>query len=452
VKGDMIRSQNREVMQTKLSLITEKAKGDKKCRFKNIAYLLNKTNLRECFYMLKTGKAAGVDAVSIEEYEKNLEKNLDELVERMKRQAYKPQPVRRVYISKANGKKRPLGIPATEDKIVQMVIRRILESIYEADFLEQSHGFRPGRSCHTAISRLYKMIRKNPVNYIIDADIKGFFDNVNHEWMMRCLQERISDRNMLRIIKRFLKSGVMEEGKYSDTEKGTPQGGIISPILSNIYLHYVLDLWIEKVVKRDCDGYVEILRYADDFVICVRFKKNTKKIIGALKERLSKFGLELAEDKTRIIKFGKSVYNKAKKNGKKVDTFNFLGFTHYCDTDRNGKFKIGKKTDGKKLGAKVRDVSKWLKRVNNMLPIKEIWKTVSAKLRGHYQYYGVTGNYRSLNKFYYEVTKLLYKWLNRRSQRKSFSWDGFREYLNRYKLPTPKIYYNIYLETRRCSK
>ena len=253
-------------METKLRLITETAVKDSKCKFNNLVHLLNVSGLKECFYQLKRDKASGVDGVSFLEYEKNLDANVIDLVARMKRFSYRPQPVRRTYIPKAQGKQRPLGIPAIEDKIVQMGIARILTAIYEADFLSCSYGFRPGLSCHDALNSLDKIIMKHPINHVIDADIKGFFDNVNHDWMLRCLRERIGDKSLLGYIIRFLKSGVMEAGKYYKTEKGTPQGGIISPILANIYLHYVLDLWFETVIKTTNRGIVEMIRYADDCV------------------------------------------------------------------------------------------------------------------------------------------------------------------------------------------
>ncbi len=431
-------------MQTKLSLITEIARRDSKCKINNAAYLLNAENLKECFMMLKRGKAAGIDGVSVEDYEKNLDENLGNLVEKMKRQAYKPQPVRRTYIPKANGNMRPLGIPSVEDKIVQIGIARILEAIYEVDFLDFSYGFRPNRNCHQALKRLNQVIMIKPINHIIDADIKGFFDNVNHDWMKKFLGHRISDPNLLRLIARFLRNGYMEEGKVYDSDKGTPQGGIISPILANIYLHYVLDLWFEKSVKPGCRGVAEIVRYADDFVICVQHKDEAKKILEALKIRLGKFHLELAEEKTRIIEFGWNAKVKANVEGRKPETFNFLGFTHFIDKTRKGKFKLGRKTERKKMSAKLKEINLWLKKVRNMFPVEEWWKMLIAKLRGHFQYYGVSGNYRSICNFYHQIKCIAFKWLNRRSQKKSFNWKTYFEYLKRHELPKPKIHHDFY--------
>ena len=431
-------------MQTKLNLISEFVKRDEKRRLDSLAHLLSEENLSQCFGMLKKGKAAGIDGMSVEEYNQNLNVNLKDLVTRMKSQSYHPQPVRRTYIAKANGKLRPLGIPAVEDKIVQNGIARVLEAIYEVDFLDFSYGFRPHRSCHQALKRLDQVIMTQPMNHIIDADIKGFFDHVNHEWLMKFLGVRINDPNFLRLIKRFLKNGYMEEGKLFSTEEGTPQGGVVSPILANVYLHYALDLWMEKVVKPECRGAVEIVRYADDFVICVQYKDEAIKILAALKERLAKFNLELAEDKTRLIEFGKFAKQNAKTKDQRAATFNFLGFTHFIDKTRKGGFKLGRTTDRKKIRTKLKEMNEWLKASRNMFAITEIWKILRAKLRGHFQYYGVSGNFRAVHKFENQTKCMVLKWLNRRSQKKSFNWESFSAYLERHPLPTAKIHHDFY--------
>ena len=431
-------------METKLNLISEIAKKDKECKFNNVAHLLNVPNLNECFYMLKKGKASGIDGVTFEGYEENLDSNLEELVRRMKSFSYRPQPVKRAYIPKSNGKQRPLGIPSVEDKIVQMGITRILTAIYEVDFLDFSYGFRPNRSCHDALDRLDKGIMGNPVNHIIDADINGFFDNVDHKWILRCLEERIKDKNFLRLIVRFLKAGVIEEGKFHKTETGTPQGGILSPVLANIYLHYVLDLWFEKIIKKESRGYVDIVRYADDFIILVQYKDEAHRILLKLKHRIKEFGLELAKDKTKIIEFGRYAKVNANRRGKRAGTFSFLGFIHYCDRSRNGSFKVGRKTDRKKFAVKMKEINEWLKSIRNAIKIKYWWKILCAKLRGHFQYYGVSGNYRGIQRYYYLTIRLVFKWINRRSQKKSFNWEQFNNYLQKYPLPKPKIYHNMY--------
>lgn len=431
-------------METKLRLIAEIAIKDGKCKFNNIIHLLNEDGLKECFYQLKKGRAVGVDDVTLEEYEQHLDANVKDLVARMKRFSYRPQPVRRVYIPKGNGKLRPLGIPAVEDKMVQLAIARILTAIYEADFRDFSYGFRPGRGCHDALDRLDKVIMKHPINHVIDADIKGFFDNVNHDWLLRCLQERISDTKLLRYIVRFLKAGVMEEGKWQETDRGTPQGGIISPILANIYLHYVLDLWIEKVIGRQSRGIVLIVRYADDFVICVQYQDEAEWILIELRKRLEKFGLELSADKTKIIGFGRFAVENASKKGQRAGTFNFLGFTHFCDKTRAGKFKVGRTTERKRFSAKLKELNNWLKSVRNLAPVKDWWSTLCAKLRGHFLYYGVSGNYRGIKRFYHQTVRLVFKWINRRSQKKSFNWERFQNYITRYSLPNPRIYHDLY--------
>ena len=431
-------------MQTKLNLISERVKRDETCRLTSLVHLLNEESLRESFLALKRGKAPGIDGETIESYGINLDENIKSLVTRMKNQSYIPKPARRTYIAKANGKQRPLGIPAIEDKIVQRGIAQILGAIYENDFMDFSYGFRPHRSCHQALKNLDQIIMTKPINHIVDADIKGFFDHVDHEWMMKFLEVRIGDPNLLRLIKRFLKNGYMEEGRLHATPEGTPQGGIVSPILANIYLHYALDLWVEKVVKPKSRGVVEIVRYADDFVICAQYKDDAIRILDGLKARLAKFKLELAEDKTRLLEFGRFAKQNAKAKGAKAATFNFLGFTHFIDKTRKGGFKLGRKTEQKKLRAKLKEMNEWLKAARNQFVITDIWRTLRAKLRGHFQYFGVSGNHRSISSFEYHSKRLVLKWLNRRSQKKSFNWETFLKYLERHPLPTAKIHHNFY--------
>jgi RNA-directed DNA polymerase len=393
---------------------------------------------------LKRGKAAGVDGVQVEEYEERLSEHLKGLVARMKSGSYRPQPVRRAYIAKEGGGKRPLGIPAVEDKVVQMGITRILEAMFEPEFLEASHGYRKGRSCHTALAALGDEITMRPVNYVIDADIKGFFDNVDHRWMLECLKQRVADKNFLRLVERFLKAGIMEEGKYWDTEKGTPQGGILSPVLSNIYLHYVLDLWLEKVVKKWCRVRVFEVRYCDDFIVCVQNKAEAEKILEALGLRLKKFGLELSQEKTRLIGFGRFAEAQARARGGKPATFDFLGITHYCDRNHKGGFKVGRRTSRKKIVRKLKEMNEWFKQCRSKLSLTEIWKMLKMKLEGHYRYYGMSANSKSIYRYYRRVRALVYKWLNRRSQRRSLSWEDLEKYLKRYPLPRPKLYHDLY--------
>jgi len=424
-------------VETKLNFITEIIRKSKKNKVKNILYLVNAENLKSSFYELQKDKAVGVDGISIEEYEKDLENNINKLINRMKKWQYRPQPIRRVMIPKGEGKLRPLGIPTVEDKMVQHCLKKIVETIYEIDFLDFSYGFRPARNCHQAIDCLDKIIMREKVNYIIDADIKGFFDNIDHKWMRRCLEERIEDKQFLRLMVRMLKGKIMEESGLANAEIGTPQGAVISPLLANIYLHYVLDLWLEKSIKKQCSGYVGIVRYADDFIICVEKEEEAKMILEALKMRLNKFSLELSEEKTRILAFGRN----SKDNGK---SFDFLGFTYYNAKTRKGYYKVGIKTSKKRLNRALKNMNEWLKKVRNAFNVEEWWKILKAKIRGHNQYYGISGNMRSLTSFYERTKTIVLKWLNRRSQKKSFNWKSFIKYLGNYPLPKMEIKHGIY--------
>jgi group II intron reverse transcriptase/maturase len=362
----------------------------------------------------------------------------------MKAKRYKPQPARRVYIPKDEHSVRPLGLPSLKDKIVQKGMAKILEAIYEADFLDCSYGFRPGRSCHQAINAVDKTIMTKPINHVVDADIKGFFDNVSHEWLMKFLQVRIKDPSFLLLVRRFLKAGYVESSEIVATRRGTPQGGNLSPILSNVFLHYVLDLWFEKKLKRQVGGQCHLVRYADDFICMVQKVEDARHIKQALQERFAEFDLELHPEKTRVLSFGRYERENASWQGRRAHTFDFLGFTHYCATSRKGKFIVGRKTSRKKFRKQCKEMNTWLWTIRNVVKTKDWWPTLAAKLRGHYQYYGVSGNMRSLCRYYTAVLYMTRKWLNRRSQRKAFSWKGFKEYLKHYPLPTPRITHNLY--------
>jgi len=411
-------------------------------------HLLKEEFLKECFQRLKRDAAAGVDGVTVKEYEANLEDNIKDLVTRMKAWKYRPQTVRRVYIPKGDGSKRPLGIPAVEDKIVQMGMKQILEEVFEGEFLDVSYGFRPNRSCHDALDALDKCIMTKPINYVVDMDIEKFFDTVDHKWLIEAVEQRISDKNILRLIVRFLKAGVMEEGKYRETDKGTPQGGIISPILANIYLHYILDKWFQEKVKPQLKGYAQMIRYADDFTVCFQSAKEAEEFSKALKERLGKYGLKIAEDKSKTIEFGRYAWQRAKQQGAKLRTFDFLGFTHYSDETRNGKFKLGRKTSKKKYIQKAKAMNEWMKKVRNLRPLKEWWEVIKVKLTGHYRYYGISGNMRAMREFYTETSKLAYKWINRRSQKRSYTYTQYCLFKEHNPLPVPKIYHLTYTLSR----
>lgn len=433
-----------ERMSTKLASLTQRAKRNPKYKFISLMHLFTEDFLEECLEELETNKASGIDGVTVEEYKTDKEKNIKELLVRMRAWKYRPKPSRRVYIPKTDGGKRGLGIPSVEDKIVQMGIKKILEAVYEQDFCDVSYGFRPGRNAHNALEALDKAIMTKPTNYIVDMDIEKFFDTINHEWLGKCLKQRISDSNFLRLISRFLKAGVVEEGSFIETETGTPQGGIVSPILANIYLHYILDLWFEKIFKKQMKGFAQIVRYADDFVVCFQAEREAQAFGVQLHQRLGKFGLKVSEKKARIMEFGRYALEKARKENKKVSTFDFLGFTHYCGRSRAGKFKLGRKTRRMSFRQKIKGINLWLKGVRNLVELKQWWKILGQKLTGHYNYYGIGGNMRQINIFYRKCVELAYKWVNRRSQKKSYNWEQYNRLLKYNPLPKPKIYHLTY--------
>jgi group II intron reverse transcriptase/maturase len=430
----------------KLTLIAKKAQEQPKLKFTSLAHLLNAEYLLECFSELQKHKAPGVDRRTVESYQREeITKALAQTVANLKSHTYRPQPVRRVFIPKANGKTRPLGIPTVIDKTLQLACARILELLFEPLFLGLSYGFRPNRNAHQALAAVNHMVMGQKVNWIIDADIKGFFDNVSHDWLIKCLQQRITDPNFLWLIRKFLKAGVMAEGKLLTTTQGTPQGGIISPVLANIYLHYVLDLWFEVKEKKQLTGFSQLIRYADDFIIGCQTKQEAQKMLKDVRERFAQFGLTLAEDKTRILEFGRFARNNInKQGGGKPQTFDFLGFTHYCSQTRDGRFALKIKTSAKKSSGSLKSLNLWLKTVRNKLKLPDIWKLLALKLKGHYNYYGVSGNFDGIKSFYCQAEKLAFKWTNRRSQKKSWNWGTFGDYLNKYPLPKPKLTYAIY--------
>jgi group II intron reverse transcriptase/maturase len=433
----------------KLSLITGHARRDPDFQFTSLAHLLNVDYLRDCYKSLNRNKAVGIDDVSWEDYGKDLDENLELLVSRLKRKKYKPIPARRVYIPKNETEKRPLGISALENKIVERGITWILESIYEQDFLDCSYGYRPKRNCHQALKTLNELIMFQPVNHIVEADITGFFDNVSHEKLMEFIQIRIKDTTLLNLIKKFLQAGYIDEGVLVKSDTGTPQGSIISPMLANIFLHYVLDTWFETMVKSHVRGFCEIVRFADDFVCVVRYANDAARIERGLRNRFNKYGLEIHPTKSRNISFGRFERENAKTQNRRANTFDFLGFTHYCDWSRKGNFKVGRKTSRKKYSAKCREMNAWLKAVRNQVKTKEWWKTLQAKLRGHFQYYGVSENYNGIVRFHKFTLRAVRQWMNRRSQKRKMSWDRFTKYLEHYPLPKPKIVHSLYVSPVR---
>ena len=429
-------------METKLLRIAEISRSKPKEVFTSLYHLINKEMLIECHKELDGSKAVGVDEISKQEYNENLEEHLNILVVKLKNKEFIPMPAKRVNIPKANGKTRPLGIAVYEDKIVQLALKKIVEAIFEPKFLDCMYGFRPNRRCHGAIKELTANIEKRKVSYIVDADIAGYFDNVDHEWLMKCIEQHIKDPNILKLIRRFLKAGIVENGEYKETNAGTPQGSILSPILANIYMHYVIVLWFEKVIKRDFTGESYITVYADDYVCCFQYRNEAELFFNKLlPERLQKFNLQLAKDKTRLIEFGR--FAQERRNGKKPETFDFLGFTFYCGKNRNGKFNVKKKTSRKKYTSKIKEFKVWCKQ-NRHMETRILMKKVNEKLEGHYRYFGIEDNYKMLKNYKHEIKRILYKWLNRRSEKISYTWESFRKMIEQhYHLKEPKIYVNI---------
>ena len=403
-------------------------------RLQTIMHYVNRETLIKQHEKQQLGKASGIDGITKEEYDKNLESNISNLLNRMKSLSYKPRPVRKTYIPKSNGKLRGLGIPCYEDKLVQGAMADILNKIYENIFLDVSYGFRPKKNCHQAISQINWLLMTKKINYVLDADIKGFFDNINHDIMMMFLKHEIEDKNFLRYIKRFLKSGILEDYKYYESDKGTPQGGLISPILANVYLHYVLDNWF-YVIKKEFKGEMYLIRYADDFVVLFQYEEEARKFYKMLIERMNKFKLELAEDKTRILPFGRFKGTK--------EEFDFLGFTLANGMTLNGKYRPNIRTNKKKLKQKFEVVKKWL-HDNMHNPVLEVGLSIKKKIIGHYAYYGINGNYSSLLKYYKYLKHTWYYTLRKRGQKNKIKYLDYLRIWNYLEIPTPRIYVNIW--------
>ena len=419
-------------MQTSLQGIAKKARSQKKYRFRNLYGMLNEELLRYCWRDIKKNAAYGVDQVSAQEYEQDLEENIRQLVERLKRKRYRAKLVRRHYIPKEDGKQRPLGIPAVEDKLLQLAVTRILTAIYEQDFLRCSYSYRPGIGDLDAVDKLTIKLQFGRYNWVVEVDIKGFFDNIDHSWMIRMLEERIEDRAFLRLIKKWLRAGVLDtEGKVLHPATGTPQGGIVSPVLANVYLHYAVDLWFEKVVKRDKRGEACLIRYADDFVCAFEDRGDAERFYEALGQRLGKFGLELSAEKTRVIPFSR--HRLAGKT-----RFDFLGFEFRWGKDRSGRDHLKRRTARKKLRKSMNNFTEWC-REGRHRKLRVLFKLLNAKLRGYYNYYGVHGNSASLKQVFDFATRTLLKWLNRRSQRRSYNWAGYKEMMAHFKIQQPRI-------------
>ena len=432
-----------EAMETKLARISQLSKENPDMVFTSIGHLINKELLMECHKSMDGKKAVGIDGVTKEDYGRNLEENLDKLVGRLKQKSYKPQPARRVEIPKDNGKTRPLSIYCYEDKLVQEALRRVLEAVFEPHFYDEMWGFRPNRGCHKAIQSLNVMLEMRPTNYVLDADIKGFFDHINHDWAVRFIESRIKDPNVIRLVRRTLKAGILEDYRYEKTEEGFGQGSVCSPIIANIYMHYVLVWWYREKMQPRFRGYSGLVVYADDFVVTFQYKDDAERFYEHLKKRMEYFGMTLEESKTRLIEFGRYAEERCARKGGKPQTFTFLGFTHYCSHGRNGRFRVKRKTSRKKFARKCKEVHRVIREMRTQR-LAVIIKKMNQILVGYYHYYGITDNARSLRSFRQQIRKSLYKWLNRRSQKKSYTWETFSEMLKEYPLARPKIYVNVY--------
>jgi RNA-directed DNA polymerase len=424
------RTQSREIEPRGLDRVREAAKRDKGLKFTALLHHVNVERLRSSYQSLKKEAAAGVDGMTWEEYGGALEERITDLHGRIHRGAYQAKPSRRVWIPKTDGRQRPLGITALEDKIVQHAVGTVLSQIWEEDFLGFSYGFREGRSQHDALDALCVGITRRKVNWILDLDIKSFFDRIEHDWMIRFIEHRVGDQRVVRLMRKWLKAGVMEGGRWFETKEGTPQGAVISPLLANLYLHYVLDVWAKVWREKVAQGDMVIVRYADDAVLGFQHREDAERFLGQLEERLQKFGLELHPDKTRLIEFGRYAAEDRKKRGEgKPETFNFLGFTHICGRSRKrGYFTVYRKTMGKRMAAKLKEVHAKL-RQRMHAPTPETGKWLASVVRGYCQYHAVPDNEERLKAFRTELQRLWLRQLRRQSQRSKWTWERFQKRL-----------------------
>lgn len=433
-------TQGPRVASSALGRVREAARRDAKQRFTNLLHHVTVDLLRCAYKTLKREAAAGIDEVTWREYGEGLEERLVDLQDRIHGGRYRAKPSKRKWIPKPDGRQRPIGIAALEDKIVQKALVMVLEQIYEEDFLGFSYGFRPGKSQHHALDALYVAITQRKVSWVVDADIRGFFDTLEHAWLMRFVEHRVADPRVLRLIRKFLRAGVSEDGQWSKTEVGTPQGAVISPLLANIYLHYVLDLWVHWWRGHRAGGEVYIIRYCDDFVLGFQYRADAQRFQGELAQRLEKFGLALHPDKTRLIEFGRFAAANRKERGQgKPETFDFLGFTHYCTKRRgDGGFTIRRKTIAKKMRAKLAKVKQDLRR-KTCLPVAIQGRWLGSVIRGHFNYYAVPGNAVALNAFRRQVVKMWLKTLRRRSQKgRNLTWTRFKRWTDQW-IPSVRI-------------
>jgi group II intron reverse transcriptase/maturase len=419
--------------------VREAAKQDKKLRFTALLHHITPEMLQDCYFELKRNAVPGVDGVTWHAYGQDLEEKIDDLHSRVHRGTYRAQPSKRAWIAKADGRQRPLGIAALEDKIVQYAVKTVLEQIYEEDFLGFSYGFRPGRGCHNALDALYVGIEHRKVNWVLDADIRGFFDNIDHEWMLKFLKHRIADKRVLRLISKWLTAGVSEDGQWSRTTVGTPQGSVISPLLANVFLHYVFDLWANQWRNRHARGSVIIVRYADDFVMGFQSQVDAERFLRELRERMEKYGLQLHPDKTRLIEFGRYAAERREKRGEgKPETFDFLGFTHCCGTTRSGTFTIKRKSIAKRMRATLQKIKLQLQQRMHDAVI-EVGGWLRSVVRGWFNYHAIPGNINCLDEFHTQVQRLWRHVLRRRSQKGTvWTWERIQRLTRRW-LPNPQI-------------
>jgi group II intron reverse transcriptase/maturase len=426
---------------TDLTRIGQKARKEPKLVFTNLFHhVYDVDNLRACFDSLDANKATGLDGVTKHEYGQNLEANLQDLSNRLKRMGFRPGAKRRSYVPKPGTTKgRPLGISNLEDKIVEQAVKRVLEPIYESMFEASSYGYRPRSSPHKCLDVLGRTIQQKCVSYIVESDIRSFFDKVNHEWMVKFLRHRIGDERIIRLIQRMFKSGFMEDGLVHASEEGVPQGSILSPLLSNVYLHYVLDLWFSRRFLKQCRGQAYYFRFADDFVACFQYQADASRFETQLPNRLEGFGLEVAAEKTRCIAFGRFARKQAQQRGQKPAEFIFLGFTHYCGKTLNGYFKLKRRTSRKKLGQSLRKFSEWSNKARRTMRKGEMLRSARCRVQGYLNYYAITDNSDRCNYYVHRVKRILFKWLNRKSQRKAYTWEGFSQALAYVGWPTVRI-------------
>jgi RNA-directed DNA polymerase len=432
-------------MTTDLIRFTQWARESPQRQYTSLMGMLyDPDGLNASFERQAANKAPGVDGMRKADYADGAAERLADLSARLRRLGYRPKPVRRVYIPKASGKgRRALGVPSFEDRIVQDRASRILQAIWEPEFRDCSHGFRPERNAHQALKRLAEIITVTRTQWVVEADIKGFFDHVTHSHLLRFLAYRIADPRFLRIIRRFLKAGVLEDGAFSASEQGTPQGGLVSPTLANIYLHYVLDVWFEKRFAKSCRGKASLVRYADDFVACFHQEEDAKRFVQELTKRLADFNLEVEPSKTSVLQFGTLAQARCKREGlRRPQTFNFLGITHYVERSRSGRFVVGRKTQGERMRKKLKALSVRLATLRTRGG-QAMVEYVRRHLQGHIQYYGVSGNTRRLRQYVRQAGRLLFRWLNRRSQRRSVTWARFNRAVLPF-LPRPRIIHTLY--------